>query len=240
VTELFIVTNPGEQVVFVPSDGTTIPFIQVPESASSVQFQLSQSSSELLDAANGFAMLPGADKQYGFVASFSMPYGKNLQFDQQFSLPVSSLIVLMPEGMRLRSEQLTDGGLQTIQNQSYQKYQAESMAAGSSLSLKLSGTPGAATGSDPEKQLWVIIGISVVGLLLIGTGIYLYLYDRARAMKGIEENGTQAEEEVPGEVRDKIMDDIIALDDQYEAGEIPLETYEERRAALKERLKGAL
>jgi hypothetical protein len=243
VTELFVVANPGKQVVLVPSDGTTIPFIHIPETASGLKYQLSQSSAELINVTGGFGLLPGTDKQYGFVANFSMPYTKNLEFDQAFSLPVSSLTVFVPQGMRLRSELVTEAGLQTMQSQIFQLYQATTMAAGSSLSLKISGHPGDTSGFKLDRQTIVIIGISVVGLFLVGAGISLYLYDRARFKKENgenEENEEKTEKDSLGEDRDNIMDAIIALDDQYKAGEIPQKAYEERRIGLKDRLKESL
>ncbi len=54
------------------------------------------------------------------------------------------------------------------------------MASGSSLSLTLSGKPATSTGFTSDKQTMVLIGIGVVGILLIGVGIYFYLRDRAR------------------------------------------------------------
>jgi hypothetical protein len=36
------------------------------------------------------------------------------------------------------------------------------------------------------------------------------------------------------------MDAMIALDDQFKAGELPREAYEKRRMELKERLKGVM
>jgi hypothetical protein len=240
VTELFIVTNPGKQVVVVASDGTTIPFLQTPKNATGLQYQLSQSSAQLLNATGGFAMVPGADKQYGFIASYTMPYANSLKFDQPFSLPVSSLTVFVPQGMRARSEQLTDAGLQDVQGKSYQMYQANKIASEGSFSLTLTGRPGASTGSSISRQTWVLIGISLVGLLLIGLGIFLYLRDRARFKKVTESEQEVIEADALGEDRDSIMDAMIALDDQYKAGEIPKEAYETRRQGLKERLKGLL
>ena len=240
VTELFIVTNPGKKVVVVSSDGTTIPFIHPPENAGDVQYQLSQGSAQLLNAVGGFAMVPGADKQYGFIASYSMPYKRNLKFAQPFSMPVASLTVFIPQGMRLTAEQVTDAGPQDIQGQSYQMYQANNMASGSSLSMTLSGKPGASTGSAPDKQTWVLIGIGVVGVLLIGIGIYLYLRDRARLKIDDEISEEELEEDAIEEDRDSLMDALIALDDQYKAGGIPKVAYELRRSELKKRLKAVL
>ena len=241
VTELYIVTNPGKQVVVVTSDGKKIPFLQTPVGATSVQYQLAQGSAQLLNSTGGFALLPGTDKQYGFLASFTLPYIKRLNYEQSFNLPVSSLTVFIPQGMRLSGEQFTAAGTQTIQNQSYLMYQTNKMAAGSSLSLTLSGKPGGSTGFQFNRQTIVLISIVVVGLLLFGVGIYLYLHDRARLLREEqEERDGQSEADAFGENHLVIMDAIIALDGQYKTGEIPKEAYEKRRMELKERLKGSL
>jgi hypothetical protein len=240
ITELFFVNNPGNKVVTVSSDGTTIPFIHIPDTASNLSYQLSQGSAPLLNATNGFALLPGAEKQYGFIASFSLPYSKSLKFEQNFSLPVSSLTVLTPEGMRLRGEQLIDAGTQDIQGQTYQMFQANNIASGSLLSLTISGKPGDAKGFTLDRQTMVLIAIGVVGILLIGIGVYLYLHDRARFRRENEEDEKPVEVDALGEDRENIMDAMIALDDQYKAGEIPKDAYQTRRSELKDRLKSAL
>ena len=245
VTELFVVTNPGKLVVVVASDGSTIPFLKIPAAAASVQYQLAQGSTQLLTATGGFALLPGADKQYGFLASFSLPYSRSLKYDQLFALPVTSLEVFVPQGMRLSSKQLTAGAAQTIQNQTYLMYQATKMAAGSSLSLALSGKPGSSTGFKFDRQtiLWIIIGL--VGVLLIGAGMYFYLHDRSLFMKEeqfylkeLEAQEEEIEEGASGEDQESIKEALSALDDLYKTGEIAQEAYDQQQEVLKERLKG--
>ena len=247
VTELYVVTNPGRQVVVVSSDGSTIPFLPVPVGATGVQFQLAQGSAPLLNATGGFALLPGTDKQYGFLANFTMPYSRNLKYEQPFTLPISSLTVFVPQGMRLSGAQLTAAGPQTIQSQTYLMYQSNKMAAGSSLTLALSGKPGASTGLQFDRQTMLLIGIGIIGILLIGAGFYLFMRDRTRMIKdeqaaldAMAEQDGQTKGDALGEDSDNIMDAMIALDDQYKAGEIPKEAYEKRRTELKERLKGIL
>jgi len=240
VTELFFVNNPGNKVVTVSSDGMTIPFIHIPNTASNLNYQLSQGSAQLLNATNGFALLPGAEKQYGFLASFSMPYSKSLKFEQNFSLPVASLTVLIPEGMRMRGDQFIDTGTQDMQGQTYRMFQANNIASGGMLSLTISGKPGEANGLPLDRQTMVLIGIGVVGILLIGAGVYLYLHDRARLKRENAEDEEPVEVDALGEDRENIMDAMIVLDDQYRAGEIPKEAYEKRRSELKDRLKRAL
>jgi hypothetical protein len=240
VTGLFIVSNLSNKAVEVSSDGTSIPFIQTPENAGNLQFQLSQGSAPLLNSTNGFAMAPGTDKQYGFIADYSVPYNKRINFKQLFSMPVSSLTVFIPLGMRLKSEQLTQAGQQSIQSQSYNMYQANKMASGSTLSLTISGKPGTSSGFPLSKQTMILIGIGIVGVLLIGLGIFLYLRDRARLKKEMEMDIPEEDADALGEDRNSIMDAIIALDDQYKTGEISKDAYEKRRSELKDRLKTVL
>jgi len=55
-------------------------------------------------------------------------------------------------GYAFGGEQLTAAGPQIIQSQTYLMYQSNKMAAGSSLSLALSGKPGASTGFNFDRQ----------------------------------------------------------------------------------------
>ena len=241
VMSLYIISNPGQNAVTVVSDGSTIPFIKIPEGAESVNFQLAQSSSPLMSATDGFALLPGADKQYGIIATFSLPYTKRLNFIQPFILPVSSATVIVPEGVKVRSDQLTDAGSQNSTSTpptTFHLYQTSSLASGSSLSLTISGKPGDKAGFVLDQRTLLIIGVSAVGLILIGLGIFLFLRDRKlRKMEDEEDLAENLDPDSLGDDRESIMDAIIALDDQYKAGDILKEAYDKRREELKERLK---
>ena len=239
VTVVYIITNPSGNAVTVPSDGTTVPFIQIPEGAQNVGFQLAQSSSPLMSATNGFALLPGSDLQYGIIASFNLPYTKRLVFTQPFNLPVSSATIIVPEGVKVISDQLTDAGTQGTTGTIYHLYSGSSLASGSTLTLTISGMPGDKAGFVLNQRTWLEIGVGALGVVLIGLGIFLFLRDRR--LKKLEEEFDSAEvegeEDALGDDRESIMDAIIALDDQYKAGDISQEAYESRRIELKERLK---
>jgi len=73
VTELFVISNPGTQAVAVATDGSSVPFIQLPEQASGEQYQLAQGSAPLLNATGGFAMPPGNGQQYGIIVAYTLP-----------------------------------------------------------------------------------------------------------------------------------------------------------------------
>jgi hypothetical protein len=239
VRVLYVIINPGGKTVIVPSDGTSVPFIQIPESAASVKYQLAQSSSPLMNATDGFALLPGADKQYGIITTFTLPYTKRLVFTQPFILPVSSATIIVPEGVKVRSDQLTDGGTQTSTSTTYHLYQGSSLASGSTLTLTISGMPGDKAGFVLDQRTWLMIGVGALGLILIGLGIFLFLRDRklSKLEEEFEGDDEEGDEDALGDDRESIMDAIIALDDQYKAGDISKEAYEKRRDELKDRLK---
>jgi hypothetical protein len=242
VMALYVISNPGANTVIVPSDGTSVPFIQIPEGAASVQYQLAQSSSPLMSATNGFALLPGADKQYGIIAIFTLPYTNRLVFTQSFNLPVSSATIIVPEGVRVRSDQLTDAGTQASTGTTvttFHLYQASSLASGSTLTLTISGMPGDKAGFVLDQRTWLMIGVGALGLILIGLGIFLFLRDRKlrKLEEEFEGDDEEGDEDALGDDRESIMDAIIALDDQFKAGDISKEAYEKRRGELKDRLK---
>ncbi len=241
VMVLYVISNPGTNAVDVTSDGTSVPFIKIPTDAQSVNFQLAQSSSPLMSSAKGFAILPGANLQYGIIATFNLPYTNKLIFSQPFSLPVSSATIIVPEGVKVTSDQLKDAGTQGSTGTTYHLYSGSSLASGSTLTMTISGLPGTptTTGFVLDQHTWLLIGVGAIGVVLIGLGIFLFLRDRR--LKKLEDEFGDEEEggdgDALGEDREGIMDAIITLDDQYKAGDISQEAYEKRRNQLKERLK---
>jgi hypothetical protein len=240
VMVLYVLTNPGNSAVIVPSDGTTIPFIQIPAGAQSVTYQPHPNSSPLLRASNGFALLPGTDKQYGIITTFTMPYTGRLTYTQPYNLPVTAATIIVPEGVKVRSDQLKDSGTQTSSGTSYHLYQGASLASGSTLTLTISGKPGDKPGFVLDQRTLIMIGVGIIGVILIALGIFLFLRDR-RLRKLEDEfegnDGEDIEQDAIGNDRDSILDAIIALDDIYKAGEISKEAYKKRRDELKDRLK---
>jgi len=252
VTAVYIITNTGQSSIMVASDGSSIPFISLPAGAKSVSYQLAQDSSPLMKATGGFAFLPGMDKQYGIYAIFTLPYTGRLVYTQPFNLPVSSVTVIVPDGVRVSSSQLTDAGTQTASGTIYHLWQGASLASGSSLTMTIAGMPGdkaglilpggfVLPGVVLNAHTWIVIGAAVVGLILIALGIFLFFRDRRQKRLEDEEDkneeNEQAEPDALGDNRDNILDAILNLDDQYKTGDISKEIYKERRDELKKRLK---
>jgi mono/diheme cytochrome c family protein len=236
ISEIYIFTNPGPTTVIVETDGSSIPFIQVPaEAGTAVTFQLSEGSAPLYPATNGFAILPGEGLQYGIVAIFSLPYERRLEWDHAFLLPVDSLDILVPAGVRVRNDRLIDRGLNRIQGAEYHIYEAASLAAGEPLVLTITGLPGESGALNLGEQSSLILGMGALGIIFIAIGIYLFLRDRARS-----EDEDETAEDALGDDPQAIMDAILALDDQRQAGGLSEKAYQERRRALKARLRELL
>jgi hypothetical protein len=262
VIEMYIMTNNTKQTVTVGTDGTSIPFVKIPEGATNVNFQVANGSASFLGTSFGFALAPSASgEQYGLVAIFDLPYAKKISLTLPFVLPASTVSIFVPEGVKLTGDQLTDQGLQDFSGTSYQTYEATDIAAGSSIALKITGKPATSstttsgTTGGITNQQWLIIGLGALGMALIGIGLFFFIRDRRLSKLEEElEEGEEGEggepgeggEKIEGEVqptdalgndRDAILDAILALDDQFKAGEIAKEVYETRRSELKERLK---
>lgn len=244
---VYIITNLSGNAVIFPSSGSDIPFIQVPQEAINPQYQLDQSSAPLLLATEGYAFLPGADRQYVLITSFSLPYTGSLTYTQPFSPPVNSATVIVPDGVKVKSDQLSDGGTQPSAGTSgvtFHLYQVSNLAAGSTLSMKISGTL-AKEGNPQVSQQTLLIAVAALGLLLVGLGVFLFVRERKlqRLVQDDDENAgeegeiTSNTDDSLGENRESIMDAIITLDDQFKAGSITKEAHEQRRNELKNRLK---
>ncbi|MBU2610097.1 MAG: c-type cytochrome [Chloroflexi bacterium] len=239
VYEIYILTNSSTQTIVILTDGQSLPFIALPENAQNVGFDLAQGSAPLLPADGGFAIPPSAN-QYGIVAFFTLPYDKKLEVTQPFKLAAESVTLFVPEGFKVKGDQLTDAGVKPIQGNSFQTYTTENVKADSSLTFTVRGSTTASTGGTSlDTKTSLIVGLGGLGIVLILAGVYLFFRDRARQVEP-EEGEEEAPEDALGEDPVSLTDAILALDDQFKAGGIAKEAYEKRRAELKARLKELL
>jgi mono/diheme cytochrome c family protein len=248
VIEVFIISNPTKQAVVSPSqDGTVVTF-PLPPGYTNLQFQDGALGTRYVEIAQGFAdkmtVSPGAG-QYQVIFAFQMPYDHKLNFVQPMFLPTSAVVVMVPDnGVKVASSLLKDGGTQDVQGNTYHLYNGSSLSAGSSLEFTLSGNPKKATTSFFTKGTMqsMAIGLGVFGVVLVVVGLWLFRrYQRRLALQKLPEGVDMVEaltevDASPGD-EETLMDAIIALDDQYHAGNLPEEAYLERRATLKEKLR---
>ena len=231
-----------ETVVVELKDGVEIPFIPSPEGAQALGFEPMQDSQPFTSVDNNLAF-PPSEQPYGLIVFSTMARDSQVEIAHPFVLPVASLTVFLPEGVKAQGEQLTDHGVQTIEGLNFQMYAAGDLPAGNTLAFTLSGTPDdkstavATTTSTTNANQSILIGAAAVGLVLILAGAWMST--RVRGRQHIE--GHSHQDEGDGfESPEEVMDAIIALDDLNQAKKISNEAYHKRRNELKEILKEML
>ncbi len=224
--EIYAFTNTSNQTVIISSDGVTIPFIKFPKGAQNTGYEPDPNSAQLVAAGKGIAAPPSNDP-YAIVAFFTLPYSGQLEIKQPFGIDAPSVVLLMPEGINVTGSQLTDNGTVAIQNNNYQEFSASGFRTGDVLDFTVNGMPQTASSANNLPQI-LFIGAVVLGLILIGAGIWFFFRNQKNAPE---------EDEDEFESADEVMDAILALDDLHRAGKINEEAYQGRRAELKEILK---
>jgi mono/diheme cytochrome c family protein len=227
VLEIYAFSNHSDRAVVISTDGSTIPFIKQPENAENVGYEAGQDSAPFIAADKGLAVVP-SDTAYSIIAFFTMPFDGKLELSQPFAVDAASIVLLVPDGMKVASDRLADKGLQVIQNNTYHEFTASDVKTGETLSLSISGKPRTSSATGLDARQLTVIGGGSLGVLLIAAGVFLYLRDRKRKAPA-EDAGYQTPEEV--------MDAILALDDLHRAGKITEQAYQKRRSELKDALK---
>ncbi len=228
VLEIFAFTNASNNSVVISTDNATIPFIKLPAGATNQGYEAGQDSAPFVSADPGVAVVP-SDKPYSIVAFFNLPYDKKVDINQPLTIDMPSLILLVPEGIKVQGSQLEARGLQVIQSNNYEEFSASDLKAGDTLAFSVSGQPrtGSPAGLDAH-QGW-LIGGAFLGAALIAVGLFLYVRERRRQ--------PAAPDEAEFATADEVMDAILALDDLHQAGKIADKPYKIRRNELKETLK---
>lgn len=250
IIELYLISNPTDQTVVPSEEGAPVLTFDLPEGAANLQFQEGAIGGRYVSTPGGFGITepirPGMG-QHQVLFAYELPYDRGLDYKRQFQLPISAVVVLLPEvGVRVNSDLLVDAGTREVEGETYHMYNSKRIEAGMPIGINLSGAAGGSdlfSGSGPVVSIGnmilptsLIIGILSVGIVMIVTGILLYRSSKAREEE-FEEDESPDEDADEDETVLNLMDSIIALDDMYKEGELAEEAYRQRRTALKERLR---
>ncbi len=245
VIELVLLSNTSGNTVIAADDGPVIEF-DLPEGAFNLDVQESMQLRYLqTEAGFGIGNVRPSAEPYDITFAFEIPYDKK---KADISLPVpldtTAAIIIAPEdGVKLKSDQLQDGGSRDFQGIPYRTYNSNNLPAGETLRFTISGTPklpkdtSASTSTDPTTNL--MIGIGALGVVLVVTGIYLWQRNRIADADDEWDEVSEISDQssAVAETPDELMDAIIALDDLYQAGDLPEAAYQKRREELKARLQ---
>ncbi|MDX9991517.1 MAG: c-type cytochrome [Anaerolineales bacterium] len=259
IIHFFVIDNPSQTTIVAPSEGQPVVAFRLPQGFENLEFEDGALGGRFLMTEDGFGdtttVLPG-EGQYQLVFAYDLPYSAPSGLArlwgssaQELSLPLTlgarSVTILVPEGVTASAPGLADAGLQQMGGSvNFQMYRAGALPPGQELKFEFSGSPKSAATLDeaPNSNQNIIIGIGALGIVLIAVGGYLFWRERRRAAEEQDfpdDPETLAEDERPQpEIgQDEILDAILALDDQFKAGNLSETAYHERRAQLKTQLK---
>lgn len=247
VIELYILSNPTDKTLVAAEEGqTTVNFV-LPEEATHLEFQDGAIGERFLEMPGGFgdtiSVRPGSG-MYEILYAYEMPYKRKLDLVHPMLYPVDAVVILIPEdGVKVKSQMLKDDGTRDVEGMSYHLYSGGGLNANDDLRLTLSGRPsGSNLSIISGSSTGLAIGLGVFGVALILSGVWLF--SRTRTAKAededVEEQVSVTKPDSDTEDIGTLMDAIIALDDLYQAGQLPEEAYQERRAELKARLKESM
>ena len=152
VFNVYSFRNPSDEIIVVGlNENSEISFMKPPAGSSGFGYEPMQNSESFVQTENGFA-IPPSEGSYGMVAFASLPRAKELKFSQEFVLPITTVTVFLPEGVTAKNAEMTDLGVQAIQNTNFQLYELDNVGAGDKVAFTVSGAPNeAAAASTPEK-----------------------------------------------------------------------------------------
>ena len=215
----------------------------LPDGATKLEFQDGALGGRYIKTADGFGdtvSIPPGFGSYELLFAFEMPYDRNLELAHPVTMPVDAIVILAPEGdIKIKSDILQDSGVSDVQGTQYRTYSGGGLAAGDELRLTLTGKPSIGAPSlTTSSNTSLLVGLSVFGLALIMAGVWLYRRTRLNGADSLDaEQALDSSDSADFETSDSLMDAIIALDDLYQAGQLPDEAYQQRRDELKRRLK---
>lgn len=206
----------------------------------------------------GFATIeavPPGDNQFAYVYQMQSQNG-TISIDRVFPYRTDLYTLYIPVGARLdsggNSVPILDSGVQQLQNgQQYRVYTATNIPAGGRLTVRLTNLPKPDNGRNP------LLPAMMVFMFLIGIGL-IVVYGRQRGKSPVAAAAQRQIRTVPGGIakpraeavpaadapspddlaarKEALLLELVELDEQHDAGDLPDDEYRRRRNASKEEL----
>ena len=181
---------------------------------------------------------------------YLLPYsGTSADFERAMSYPVDNLSVLVAEGPKVDTD-LTSADQQTVQNELWNNFVGNNLAAGQEISLRLRGLDRAEAASNaasagPALTTAIVAYhppiVAAVALLMgilavVIFAAYMWRRQPEPAASAVLASEPQAAGVAPADERQSLLQSIALLDDRYAAGELDETSYNALRTAEKRRL----
>lgn len=234
VVEMLLIRNSRQLVITAP-EGQAALLFRLQPGASNLKFEDGAVGERYILTEDGFgdtSSIPPSPNLHQILFAYELPYESNkADLQLSFPLPVQSLLVTAPaKGVRLRAEGLSGREQRDVQGMLLQLYQVSGLAAGQQLDIAVAGWPLSGSGVIVGSTGGLLFGLGVFVLAVAAAGIFFF----RRQHTGQETSETRHANEEPDV--DWLLDAILALEDRYQAGELPAEAFQRRRAELKEQL----
>jgi len=230
--ELLTLNNPSDRtyVPAAPTQGMATGLLRfsLPAGVDDIGVQNGLDSSQLIDVDGGLASVaPIAPGLHTISFSFAVPYhSSDFSFAWNVIYPSASVHVLEPTG----GPPLTAGSLSgapdlALQGHNFRVLSTGAVGANTIIPIVLSTLPERTPmqtlqAALPNGKVVPVAALSIAALAALAPVIYLLRRRRLR-------------EPFPEQSEEGLLDEIAALDEAHERGDLEEEAYEEQRGALK-------
>jgi len=241
VVELYVVSNLGEKTIAAKGEGEAVISYSLPPGATDLEIQDGTIGERYVLTDDGFGdtinIRPGFG-EYQTIFTYLMPLDGKIDVTHPVSLPAEALVILAPDVLNVKGEGLQDAGSRNVQGVQYQMYSGTSLSPGDEIKFSASASsPNLMSSFDNTSSTSLVFGLGVLGLALIFSGVWLYRRNKSiNGDSGAPDDANIIHQDDQEDDIDTVMDAIIALDDQYKAGELPEDAYIQRRGELKDRI----
>ncbi|HWS83988.1 MAG TPA: carboxypeptidase-like regulatory domain-containing protein [Ktedonobacteraceae bacterium] len=203
--------------------------------------------------ASDAAILP---EQNEFSFSFEIPYNAStLDLNYTTMYPTVSLTFLIPPDIHASSHELSSQGVVPDQDQHlYNRFVANVLPTNKNIQLHLEGLAVAPLNIG---VVWLIVAILLMNAVVSVTWFLLrakhrqsaaqFQKEREQARKKTAKNGTtqtsvdkKGMPSAPADRKQKLLEDLLVLDQAYEAGNLSKAVYQERRSKTKAQLRSLM
>ncbi len=230
VQEYYLFTNATDRTYIGTPEAATTGRLRFPLPAGVTEIQPDMGLMEfrLVQNADGFgettAVLPG-NKEVAYSYVINSTAGE-YTFSHRLNYPIAKLNLLVQgEGIEASSDQLITEEPLNIEGVRYAYLTGDNFTAGETLTVRLAGLPAGNQGAT----VWVIV---VLAVLAAGT-IVVYQMRKSRLQPKPQPVRT---EDSPAGRRQNLLVELAQLDDDFEDGKTPEETYRRLRAQKKTEL----
>ncbi|GCE04280.1 carboxypeptidase-like regulatory domain-containing protein [Dictyobacter aurantiacus] len=193
------------------------------------------------------ALLPGTNE---FSYSYEVPYtGSTYTFPYETQYPTVSLSVLVDPALHASSKDLTSSGIVNADNRAYHAFSATVLPAHKQVAMSLEGlaVPASHAGSPSfnAATIWLIVGVLVlVAIVAMTWFLFRSQHKRVATQQKLDASEqtdkTTSKALVADNPEQALLQELLKLDKEYEAGNITRDRYEKQRARTKARLRSLM